>query len=486
MYEPKGPETVKFDFEDGMDGWELEGGTFGRRRAPEGQWHGLGASGYALFSSSCVHQVCDHVESPPIIMTSQSTLSIDTSFITEATTEDGGTLTLYYDGEYHSVIPSGGRLYDRIADDDEDGIDGFQDSCDLFDVELSGWTHNHGAGYDDDDSSQYWATSTFNAASLGLNLSPGQQKTVRIAVFHATDYEDCAYRDDDDWYITPGVTAYFAIDNIEVTNAILDVPEEAEFWYPDYETSWDRATCLNTLPLPFTTGGRPTYDSKDACCANAYRGQVSNACCAPNCLLTTVEFDFNTGNDGWSNVDKKSGSLGFVRADKHRSRGHAMFHNGCELDACSYIKSPVIMMSSKSSLSMTTSFTTEDGYDGGSVSLYYNGEHHHIRPSSGRLYTHEAISDDDGVDGLSDSDSCNGPYTGGWATEDEYDWETSTFSSSELNLPLGPNDAIEVEIFVFFASDGGSCEDVDDDTNLPIGDGYFGFDDVKVTEAYLK
>ena len=52
----------------------------------------------------------------------------------------------------------------------------------------------------------------------------------------------------------------------------------AAFYYPDYETPWDRATCLNTLPLPFTHGGRPTYSTKEACCAGAYGGQVSKAC----------------------------------------------------------------------------------------------------------------------------------------------------------------------------------------------------------------
>lgn len=52
----------------------------------------------------------------------------------------------------------------------------------------------------------------------------------------------------------------------------------ADFFYPDYETSWAVATCINTLPLPFTTGGRPTFSSKAVCCSKAYAGQVSNAC----------------------------------------------------------------------------------------------------------------------------------------------------------------------------------------------------------------
>jgi len=54
----------------------------------------------------------------------------------------------------------------------------------------------------------------------------------------------------------------------------------AGFWYPDYDTSWSDATCLNTRPLPFGTGGRPTYDSMLACCKGAYAGQSSGACLA--------------------------------------------------------------------------------------------------------------------------------------------------------------------------------------------------------------
>ncbi|KAL7530418.1 hypothetical protein ACHAXR_010990 [Thalassiosira sp. AJA248-18] len=49
-------------------------------------------------------------------------------------------------------------------------------------------------------------------------------------------------------------------------------------WYPDYNTPFAKATCLNALPFPFTNGGRPTYDSKADCCRGAYAGQVSNVC----------------------------------------------------------------------------------------------------------------------------------------------------------------------------------------------------------------
>ena len=52
----------------------------------------------------------------------------------------------------------------------------------------------------------------------------------------------------------------------------------AAFWYPDYETPWTEAGCLNQLPLPFTPGGRPTFDSQLACCKGAYAGQTSGKC----------------------------------------------------------------------------------------------------------------------------------------------------------------------------------------------------------------
>jgi len=52
----------------------------------------------------------------------------------------------------------------------------------------------------------------------------------------------------------------------------------AEFWYPDYESSWREAGCLNKLPLPFGPGGRPTFDTQLTCCKGAYAGQTSGKC----------------------------------------------------------------------------------------------------------------------------------------------------------------------------------------------------------------
>jgi len=52
----------------------------------------------------------------------------------------------------------------------------------------------------------------------------------------------------------------------------------ADFFYPDYETTWSDAGCKNDLPLPFTPGGRPTYPSLLECCKGAYGGQMSGTC----------------------------------------------------------------------------------------------------------------------------------------------------------------------------------------------------------------
>merc|ERR1712238_462387 len=55
----------------------------------------------------------------------------------------------------------------------------------------------------------------------------------------------------------------------------------ADFWYPEYDKPWATAGCKNTLPLPFTPGGRPTFDTQLACCKGAYAGQT--AACASSC-----------------------------------------------------------------------------------------------------------------------------------------------------------------------------------------------------------
>ena len=48
-----------------------------------------------------------------------------------------------------------------------------------------------------------------------------------------------------------------------------------DVWYPDWNTDWTTAACINTPPLP---NGRPTYTSQLACCKAHYGGQSSGAC----------------------------------------------------------------------------------------------------------------------------------------------------------------------------------------------------------------
>ena len=52
----------------------------------------------------------------------------------------------------------------------------------------------------------------------------------------------------------------------------------ADFWYPEYSTSWDMGICKNTLPLPYgNVNDRPNYSPQLDCCKTAaYAGQVSH------------------------------------------------------------------------------------------------------------------------------------------------------------------------------------------------------------------
>lgn len=52
----------------------------------------------------------------------------------------------------------------------------------------------------------------------------------------------------------------------------------AEIYYPVYENQWSDGYCSNDLPLPFTSGGRPTYATQLECCKSAYGGQTSGKC----------------------------------------------------------------------------------------------------------------------------------------------------------------------------------------------------------------
>ena len=48
-----------------------------------------------------------------------------------------------------------------------------------------------------------------------------------------------------------------------------------DVYYPDYDTAWDKAACVNTRPMP---SGRPIFSTMIACCKGAYGGQMSGYC----------------------------------------------------------------------------------------------------------------------------------------------------------------------------------------------------------------
>ena len=74
----------------------------------------------------------------------------------------------------------------------------------------------------------------------------------------------------------------------------------APFWYPDYESPWSHATCLNTLPLPYKyANDRPNYSTAKECCKMAYAGQMSKSCvCSldspPTRCPNVVKFEVTT------------------------------------------------------------------------------------------------------------------------------------------------------------------------------------------------
>ena len=58
------------------------------------------------------------------------------------------------------------------------------------------------------------------------------------------------------------------------TTSPTNTGNTGSLYYPDYETAWPEAGCVNVLPVP---SGRPTYTSQLACCKGAYGGQVSDS-----------------------------------------------------------------------------------------------------------------------------------------------------------------------------------------------------------------
>jgi len=83
----------------------------------------------------------------------------------------------------------------------------------------------------------------------------------------------------------------------------------ADFWYPDYDTAWTEAGCMNKLPLPYPRiNDRPNYKTQLECCKRAYGGQMSGACLSqlPNPPTTSptkgggLDFFYPDYDTAWS------------------------------------------------------------------------------------------------------------------------------------------------------------------------------------------
>ena len=176
-----------FDFESDLDGWTLQSGTFNRSNAltaPSGSWY--------LQSSSDLENQCDVIESPEIVLTATSTLSLSTRYAIEDGTPwyDRANVTLVSDSGETVVEPDGGRAYD-VPDGSSNGTCGTAGEA--------GW-----AG-----SNTPWAESTFSAAALGSASLDGE--TITFEVRYGTD----SAVDDDG----------FAFDLFEITNVMERLPD---------------------------------------------------------------------------------------------------------------------------------------------------------------------------------------------------------------------------------------------------------------------
>jgi uncharacterized repeat protein (TIGR01451 family) len=178
---------VTYDFETDHDGWTVQSGTFDRDNTlgpPGGSW--------CLRSSIADSNACDVVESPEVVLSETSTLSISTYYDIEdgPTWYDRANISLL-DGASSNVIePDGGRLYD-VPSGSSNG------TCDTGGE--AGW-----AG-----SATSWVSSTFSASALGSAAVAG--RPVSFDIHYGTD-----------GYVHPWG---FAFDMVQLTDVMNPGPD---------------------------------------------------------------------------------------------------------------------------------------------------------------------------------------------------------------------------------------------------------------------
>jgi uncharacterized repeat protein (TIGR01451 family) len=163
--------SVTFGFEKDLEGWRIVEGIWTRSSA------GGGAAGSAFYvrSSSVTDQQCDRIQSPMVMLSARSTLSLSTRYAIEPSAPgedyDRANVGVVDDrGLRTTVSPDGGNLYTVPAGS-------FFGGCHL--QNQPGWngTNPSGAGFD----ASTWSTPALNPGQM-FNGAP-----VRLDVVYATD-----------------------------------------------------------------------------------------------------------------------------------------------------------------------------------------------------------------------------------------------------------------------------------------------------------
>ncbi|MCP4664546.1 MAG: hypothetical protein GY856_54875, partial [bacterium] len=159
--------SQSYTFETGTDGWTTIQGTFNRSST------GGGAGGTSWYeqSSASLDNQCDQIQSPVMVLTATSTLTLSNNYDIEP---------MYTNNEWYDranigivdvatssrtlVSPDGGRLYNATGTNGTCGTSG-QD----------GWA----------DAATTWAASTFSAAALGSAGYAGEE--IQLDVRYGTD-----------------------------------------------------------------------------------------------------------------------------------------------------------------------------------------------------------------------------------------------------------------------------------------------------------
>lgn len=187
---------LSFDFEEGLQGWEVVSGIFIRTNVPP---PGGDGTSFYMKSSTFLDNACDRIRSPKVRLTAESTLSLHNQFITES-----DALEFYYDranvsivneqGQPTLIVPDGGRLYN--ADDAFTGCNNFGDGP-------TGWATSLAQP------DNLWAESTWSAAALAGGNYAGAE--VRVDVTYGTDI------------LNP--SEGFQFDQVRITNVLIEVAD---------------------------------------------------------------------------------------------------------------------------------------------------------------------------------------------------------------------------------------------------------------------